>query len=547
MQQPNYLIHLGLLVTILLVSACSGLAGEPEVVATLPANPNRVQASDITPPDVEPDLALGADIFAENCTRCHGPSGAGDGEFVLNGQIETIPDFTDPAANDVYTPADYFEIVTKGRVETLMPPWSGSLSDEERWAVANYVYYLADNAAEVADVADDAAGDEEISDESTESAPVAETPETIMGTLSGQLVNETADASIPNDAVVILRIFDPLMSEQTFEQHIDETGHYSFNDVPISPEFAYMVSTQYNDGLFNSDVLFADAESPDLTLDLTIYETTDDPAVIHINSIVTQVDRLPEQVRLIQYIDVTNTSDRLFIAQNRAGRSLSIGMPVPPEAQFTADNDIQRFVFQQEEGRVYDTQPIIPGESHTFHLIYRLPVSASIPITQFFNYRFEGPYEVFTGTEQITVHVDDWADLGEQQVGELIYRGTGTLAELPEGGEIAYSLRVDVPSQLPLSRKVLSIIFFAAGGVMLVVSGFLFFIGNSNKSTDKTKSMEPDNEPPSQEQIHALMKQIAELDDRHQAKQIHTNQYKKERKRLKAKLTELMQAAEFAE
>ena len=32
-------------------------------------------------PTSPPDLALGASIFAEHCTQCHGLSGAGDGVY----------------------------------------------------------------------------------------------------------------------------------------------------------------------------------------------------------------------------------------------------------------------------------------------------------------------------------------------------------------------------------------------------------------------------------------------------------------------------------
>jgi mono/diheme cytochrome c family protein len=65
-----------------IVAACSGLSSEPQIVGALPTSAPIV-AQPISLPQAPPDLALGAQIYAENCTRCHGVTGTGDGELVV--------------------------------------------------------------------------------------------------------------------------------------------------------------------------------------------------------------------------------------------------------------------------------------------------------------------------------------------------------------------------------------------------------------------------------------------------------------------------------
>jgi mono/diheme cytochrome c family protein len=123
----------GLLVALLL-AACSDLGGEPRIVATFPP---ATSVPETNPPAARPDIMLGAAIFAENCTRCHGIGGQGDGELVLTGQLpDAPPDFTDEATARDMTLVEWYEIITHGRLERFMPPWRDSLSESERWAVA---------------------------------------------------------------------------------------------------------------------------------------------------------------------------------------------------------------------------------------------------------------------------------------------------------------------------------------------------------------------------------------------------------------------------
>ena len=157
---PNRYLLL-LLPLALLLGACTGLAGEPEIIATL--GPPPTQAN--TMPDTQqsgstiqtvsfagnlPNVANGAAIYAENCTQCHAPNGNGQGELVQSGQVPQMPSFLDADYVRGVLPVDYFDIITNGNLQNLMPPWANALSVQERWDVAMYVYTLHYDDAQLA-------------------------------------------------------------------------------------------------------------------------------------------------------------------------------------------------------------------------------------------------------------------------------------------------------------------------------------------------------------------------------------------------------------
>ncbi|MCA0456824.1 MAG: cytochrome c [Chloroflexi bacterium] len=127
-------------VLVLLLAGCGGLGGEPVIVATLPPATAIADA-----PTTPPDLARGAELYAQNCTRCHGTSGAGDGELIGTGegQVPTRPrSFLDAVTTAEQTPLDWYLTITNGNLDVLMPPWKDALPEADRWAVALYTYTL---------------------------------------------------------------------------------------------------------------------------------------------------------------------------------------------------------------------------------------------------------------------------------------------------------------------------------------------------------------------------------------------------------------------
>ncbi len=130
---------------------CTNLSGEPEVVATIPPATATPENTDLGYPISKPELQQGAAIFAARCTACHGAGGQGNGEFVLSGEVENPGDFTEPEFIASKDPDDYFNIITNGNLEKLMPPWRNELTEAERWAVALYTYTLHYDADRIAE------------------------------------------------------------------------------------------------------------------------------------------------------------------------------------------------------------------------------------------------------------------------------------------------------------------------------------------------------------------------------------------------------------
>lgn len=92
-------------------------------------------------PLVPPDPAAGKLIYAEKCLPCHGESGMGNGPQAGNLSVPAAA-LGKPEIARSARPIDWFEMVTFGNIERLMPGFS-SLTDRQRWDVVAYAFTLS--------------------------------------------------------------------------------------------------------------------------------------------------------------------------------------------------------------------------------------------------------------------------------------------------------------------------------------------------------------------------------------------------------------------
>jgi mono/diheme cytochrome c family protein len=97
------------------------------------------------PARTEATLATGKVLYDKNCAHCHGETGDGNG-FGAPHLSPAPRDFTSAqfkfrttSTGALPTDEDLFRVVSRGLNGTGMPPWQYLLTDDERWAVVDYI------------------------------------------------------------------------------------------------------------------------------------------------------------------------------------------------------------------------------------------------------------------------------------------------------------------------------------------------------------------------------------------------------------------------
>lgn len=95
-------------------------------------------------PDVE-SIAIGQQLFNENCVACHGLEGRGDGPVAAS--LNPPPADFASGHTDTHPDGDLYYWILNGIDDTQMPPWEDEFSNDEVWHLVNYVRRLSAQGA----------------------------------------------------------------------------------------------------------------------------------------------------------------------------------------------------------------------------------------------------------------------------------------------------------------------------------------------------------------------------------------------------------------
>ncbi|MFO7684094.1 MAG: c-type cytochrome [Chloroflexota bacterium] len=84
-------------------------------------------------------LELGKALYQSNCLSCHGPTGAGDGPIAVD-QVTAVPDFTDLSQMPGASSALLHGKIIRGGMGTGMPNWGNIFTEDEIWALIDYLW-----------------------------------------------------------------------------------------------------------------------------------------------------------------------------------------------------------------------------------------------------------------------------------------------------------------------------------------------------------------------------------------------------------------------
>ena len=94
-----------------------------------------------------------------------------------------------------------------------------------------------------------------------------------LGTVVVTLVNGSG-GEVPADTTVTLYAFDNMQMAFTQTLTSGENGVYTFEDIEMLAERAFLAGVDYNGGTYGSDVATADPAVPLINLQITTYETS---------------------------------------------------------------------------------------------------------------------------------------------------------------------------------------------------------------------------------------------------------------------------------
>lgn len=201
-------------------------------------------------------------------------------------------------------------------------------------------------------------------------APVATAQEN--GTIQGTIQNGTPGGGSVAGLTVTLRHFSGMQLVNEQEAKVADDGSYRFEGLPTGNQDAYFVVVRYAGVEYFSPMVQLN-QQPNQTVDVTVYEVTEDPRNVRINSRSVVLAGASPELRVLDIMDILlieNSGDRTYVG-DRSGVVLRI--PLPPGAQeISPQPGFDYGQLRLENTTLITTGPLPPG-SHTVVLSYTVP------------------------------------------------------------------------------------------------------------------------------------------------------------------------------
>ncbi len=479
----------------------------------------------------------GKTIYDQQCTSCHGDQGQGS---------DQAPDWTQQDRLAVLSNTELEAAVANGQGD--MPAFGDKLSQDERWAVVDYVRSLmlasAAPVGEQANQADatpaetPAAGTPAPGDQTTPQTPgsdsiitpAAERAITIRGSISS-----SQGGAAPEGLTVVLAGFDGMNQVLENETTTGTDGSYEFKDVQLKPNMAFMARVQKDSYTFNSEIVHAtDITGESVDLPITIFETTTDAAGLvgqrlHLFFDFTQ----PGVVQVVELYIISNPMGKVVVPSAPDKPALTFQVPADAtNLQFDGGAIGDRFI-QTADG-FGDLSPVQPDpEQHqvlfSFDLPYDRKLSLDLPI----------PINVNAAVAMlpqggIKLQSDQLMEGGSQDVQGMTYH-LFTASNLSAGSSLKLNLSGKINATAPTAGSSQSGLLIGLGAFGLVLVGAGFWVFRKRKSP-AVAELEAEDEYPLMESEDALVDAILALDDLHQAGKIPEEAYQLRRSELKEQL-----------
>jgi hypothetical protein len=205
----------------------------------------------------------------------------------------------------------------------------------------------------------------------------------------GRVINGSAGGSVPAGIEVVLYVFLDTEEEGTYTTSVAADGTFRFEDLSLAEGETLIARVVYEGVEYSSDPATVESAQDELALELTVYETTQDPSDVQVAQLHLFISRVEDRIRIGEYHLIGNTGDKTYVGQldPESGRSLTLSYALPEGAEeltFDGAGLGERFV--EREGGFADGEPILPGASTVETLFsYELPFRADMQVERSFD------------------------------------------------------------------------------------------------------------------------------------------------------------------
>ncbi len=492
--------------------------------------------------------AQGRRVYQANCAGCHGELGMGDGPKAA--QLSTAPrDFSNLAWMAEQSAAGFYAAISQGTA-TGMPAFADRLSEEERWAAADYLrsFSFMNSASQAASpeaesepVAAAQAGELESSETITSTSLLTATQ---IGPVAVRVINGSG-GEVPDGLPVTLYGFDNMQLVYTETVSSQTNGIALFPQVPKPLERAFLAGVEYQGTTTGSDVIaIADPTLP-VTLTVTIFETTTDTSKLLVDRMHIFFEFLEgEQVQVVEVFVISNPTDQAVVAAEAGGPVVSFPLPVGAMNLQFQDGVLGDRYLETPEGFA-DTISVQPGMSqYQVIFAYTLPYQRKLTLSLPQGLPVESAIVMLpdVGVKLKSEQLQAGEARDVQGTKYLMFSG----GALSAGGNLEMELsgkpKAGGSSLLVGSdNRTNLLIGLGALGVVLIVVGVWFFVktraDGEDEAEDEGQGIGNTDIP---EDPESLMDAMIALDDLYKAGELPEEPYLQRRAELKEKLSRLL-------
>jgi hypothetical protein len=379
-------------------------------------------------------------------------------------------------------------------------------------------------------------------DSVTPSSEVSPTPQAVVVTIDGT-VTVASGGAIPNGTNATLLVYNVTAGQvmQTLEAPIQPDGKYVFIDIPADKSTLYLVTMEYNGVTYDSVPVQFDGTLLQITMPLTVYDTTEDLNVLTITQAHLQFDfSTAGQVQVMALYIISNPGANSVIVTSDGTKIPFIQIPEGAAS-------VKYQLAQSSSPLMMATNgfALLPGSDKQYGIIttFTLPYTNRLVISQPFNLPVSSATIIVP--EGVKVRSDQLTDAGTQA-------STGTTAatyHLYQSSSLATGSTLTLTiSGMPgdkggfvFDQRTWLMVGIAALGLILVALGIFLFLRDRKlrKLEEEFEEEENGGEDALGNNSDSIMDAIIALDDQYKTGDISKEAYEKRRDELKDRLKNL--------